>query len=121
MIYQQQTAVADAPATTETAVAVLGLSSSFFCAAAVAITEVAVDLVVETVAASSGFCFFSASVATETADGADVEIASANIFPPKGVGEIPTPFSFYKSFKKQKVPIAYIQRRLWFYSLIFSL
>ena len=38
MIYQQQTAAADAPAMRDTMADALGLSSSFFCAAAAADT-----------------------------------------------------------------------------------
>ena len=42
MIYQQQTAAADAPAMRDTMADALGLSSSFFCAAAAAATVAAV-------------------------------------------------------------------------------
>ena len=57
MIYQQQTAVADAPAMITEAITAPGLSSSFSCCAAAAATEDGVaDAVAEaTVAASSGF------------------------------------------------------------------
>ena len=57
MIYQQQTAVADAPAMIAEAITAPGLSSSFSCCAAAAATEDGVaDAVAEaTVAASSGF------------------------------------------------------------------
>ena len=58
MIYQQQTAVADAPAMIAEAITAPGLSSSFSCCAAAAAMEEAgeADAVAEaTVAASSGF------------------------------------------------------------------
>ena len=56
MIYQQQTAVADAPATMVEAIAALGSSSSSYsCAAAVAMTTAGADAVVQDAVASSGF------------------------------------------------------------------
>ncbi len=58
MIYQQQTAVADAPATKVVTTAALGSSLFFSCAAVVATTgEVLVEMV-QTAAASFGFSCF---------------------------------------------------------------
>lgn len=100
MIYQQQTAVADAPAMRDTMADALGLSSSFFCAAAAAATVAAVAAAAgaasaETAAASSGSCYFCAAAAA-TAAGADAAVAdSANSCQQKGVGvSTPAPLFF---------------------------
>ena len=65
MIYQQQTAAADAPAMKETMAAAHGLSSSCFCAAVAETVAAGEDAAVAaaTAAASSGFYSLCASVA----------------------------------------------------------
>lgn len=97
MIYQQQTAVADAPAMRVTTADAPGLSSSFFCAAAaatVAAVVVATGASVETAAASSGSCCFCAAAAA-TAAGADAAVDSANSCSQRGVGaSTPAPLFF---------------------------
>lgn len=88
MIYQQQTAVADAPAMRETMADAPGLSSSFFCAAAAATVAAVVAAgaaSAETAAASSGSCCFCAAAAA-TAAGADAAADSANSCSKRGVG-----------------------------------
>lgn len=79
MIYQQQTAAEDAPATKVATAAAPGLSLFCFCAAVAetAVSEDAAMAVEVTAAASSGFsCFCAAAV--ETAAGA-ASAASANV------------------------------------------
>lgn len=98
MIYQQQTAVADAPAMRDTMADAPGLSSSFFCAAAaatVAAVVVAAGASVETAAASSGSCCFCAAVVATVA-GADAAVAdSANSCSQRGVrASTPAPLFF---------------------------